>query len=297
MVCNVLLLSPTADQELFEGLLTLRLNPHCDNLWCLLTGHNVSQNFRTKCPLSLICKPAFSLFSRSQSAAETMSHPSILISDDEEPPQLTKQLMSPDANGNTSAKNNNATESDPPRAPSMDMEIKELLNGVAARLMPDAVGQVAVRSTTKSKSMEFNAKLMGLSMPDLSSQNKAWKEHPIIKLGREEVNSKFSEMVFGPESEKRMGCPPPAQPAKMQTVAAADTLSGSEMTKLPHVLRTEIPAGAKIETVEIKSKLPRVVEEESTAILWNSVRKFPANKIFNQFVSSIYATNLLDLSL
>ena len=230
-------------------------------------------NFKDK--MSLLPELHKGLYSsRSQSAADTISHPSLLISDDEEAPQLTPQKKAPDMNGNTSMRNNNSQEVEQMRAPSMDSEIKDLLSGVATRLMPDAVGHVAVKSTSKSKAMEFQAKLMGLPMPDMTSQHKAWKEHPLIQLGREEVNTKFSEMPFGPDSEKRLGCPPPSQAAKVQTTAAAETLCGADMTKLPHSLRAEIPAGAKIETVELKSKLPRVVEEETNQMLWNVVRKF-----------------------
>ena len=98
---------------------------------------------------------------------------------------------------------------------------------------------------------------MGLNIPEVNTQLKAWNEHPIIKMSREEVNSRFSDMPFGPESEKRLGCPPPAQAAKIQTMSAADTLTGSDMARLPHALRTEIPPGAKIETVDLKSRLPR----------------------------------------
>ena len=85
-------------------------------------------------------------------------------------------------------------------------------------------------------------------------------------------------MPFGQESEKRMGTPTPAQASKCQTTSAADTLSGQEMWRLPHSLRQEIPAGAKIETLELKSKLPKQVEDEATGLLWNSVRKFYENK-------------------
>ena len=95
-------------------------------------------------------------------------------------------------------------------------------------------------------------------------------------------------MPYGLDSEKRLGCPPPSVAAKIQTTAAAETLSGADMSRLPHALRTEIPKGAKIETVEMKSKLPRAVEEESTALLWNSVRNllkisYP-NSVFPCFV-------------
>ena len=92
------------------------------------------------------------------------------------------------------------------------------------------------------------------------------------------MNNRFSDMPFGQESEKRMGIPTPAQASKCQTTSAADTLSGQEMWRLPHSLRQEIPAGAKIETLELKSKLPKQVEDEATGLLWNSVRKFYENK-------------------
>lgn len=202
----------------------------------------------------------------------------MLISDDEEPPVLSPQKKASDVNGNLPLRNNNIMESELNRTPSMDAEIKGLLDGTAMELMPEAVGQLAPKSTGRSKAMEFTARLMGLPPPD-STQNRAWTEHPVIKMSREEVNNRFIDMPFGPESEKRMGCPPPAQAAKIQTTAAADTLQGTEMSKLPHALRSEIPSGAKIETVELKSKLPRAVEEETSTLLWNSVR----NDLINYF--------------
>ena len=209
---------------------------------------------------------------------DTVAHPSLEVSDDEEPPPvLTPQKKTPDINGNM-LRDMNPQEQDPLRAPNMDSEIKELLNGVARRLMPDAIGQVSSKPTPRSKSLEFSAKLMGLPAPDTSGHFKTWNEHPIIQMSREEVNNRFADMPFGPESEKRLGIPTPAQAAKVQTTAAAPTLSGAEMTKLPHQLRTEIPNGAKIETVELKSKIPRAVEEESSTMMWNSVRNFN-NKI------------------
>ena len=221
----------------------------------------------------------FFLFYRSQVAADWASHPSLLISDDEEePPVLSPQKPVKDVNGNL-LKDNEQNEQDPHRAPNMDSEIKELLNGVARRLMPDAVGQIPSKPTSRSKAMEFSAKLMGLPAPEQTSHIKAWTEHPILQLSREEVNSRFSEMPYGLDSEKRLGCPPPSVAAKIQTTAAAETLSGADMSRLPHALRTEIPKGAKIETVEMKSKLPRAVEEESTALLWNSVRNLLKNFI------------------
>ena len=243
---------------------------------------------RTTCHFFLIGKKFF-LFYRSQVLADWASHPSLLISDDEEePPVLSPQKPTKDLNGNL-LKDDDQPEQDPLKAHNMDSEIKNLLNGVAKRLMPEAVGLVPTKSSSRSKAMEFSAKLMGLPIPEVANQVKAWTEHPILKLSREEVNSRFSEMPYGLDSEKRLGCPPPSLAAKVQTIAATDTLSGADMGKLPHGLRTEIPKGAKIETVELKSKLPRAVEEESSALLWNSVRnsnKFHTNLCFNDWVSS-----------
>ena len=62
------------------------------------------------------------------------------------------------------------------------------------------------------------------------------------------------------------------------------------MSKLPHALRSEIPAGAKIETVELKSKLPRAVEEETSVILWNAVRKV---FMFNKNISNLGYVNYM----
>ena len=227
-------------------------------------------------------------FHRSQSAADTVSHPSLLISDDEEPPLLSPQGKIPDKNGNLPLKNNNMQDPDLTKTPSMDAEIKVLLDGTALELMPEAVGQVSLKSTSRSKAAEFSARLMGLPLPE--TVNRAWTEHPIIKMGREEVNNRFSDMPFGAESEKRLGCPPPAQAAKVQTTAASETLCGVEMSKLPHALRSEIPAGAKIETVELKSKLPRAVEEETSVILWNAVRKV---FMFNKNISNLGYVNYM----
>ena len=197
---------------------------------------------------------------------------------------LSPQKKIPDQNGNLPLRNNNTLEAEAGRTPGMDAEIKGLLEGTALELMPEAVGQVAAKSTNRSKAIEFSARLMGLTPPDVA-HNKAWNEHPIIKMSRDEVNSRFVEMPFGAESEKRLGCPPPAQATKVQMTSAADTLSGSEMSKLPHALRGEIPAGAKIETVEVKSKLPRVVEEETSGMLWTSVRNVVfENKMFKTLV-------------
>ena len=225
-------------------------------------------------------------FRRSQSAADTVSHPSLLISDDEEPPVLSPQKV-PDVNGNLLMRNNNVQDPELIKTPSMDTEIKALLEGTAMELMPEAVGQVAQKSSSKTKAMEFSARLMGVAIPETNA-NKAWKEHPIIKMSREEVNSRFADMQFGAEAEKRLGCPPPAQAAKIQTMAASETLSGTEMSRLPHSLRTEIPAGAKIETVEVKSKLPRVVEEEMSTLLWNSVRILEIKfKTWSRFLSNL----------
>ena len=228
-------------------------------------------------------------FHRSQSVSDTVSHPSLLISDDEEPPLLSPQGKIPDQNGNLPLRNNNIQDPDLAKTPSMDAEIKVLLDGTALELMPEAIGQITMKSTSRSKAAEFSAKLMGLPLPE--TVNRAWTEHPIIKMGRDEVNGKFMDMPFGAESEKRLGCPPPAIAAKVQTTSASDTLCGTEMSKLPHALRSEIPAGAKIETVELKSKLPRVVEEETSALLWNSVRKnFYSNKnIFRPELCKLHA--------
>ena len=212
-------------------------------------------------------------FRRSQSIADTISHPSLLISDDEEPPVLSPQKKTPDLNGNLLMRNMNTQDPELARTPSMDTEIKALMEGTAMDLMPEAVGQVAVKTSSRAKAMEFSARLMGVALPE-TNVNRAWKEHPIIRMSRQEVNDRFADMPFGAESEKRMGCPPPAQAAKIQTTAASDTLTGTEMSKLPHSLRNEIPAGAKIETVEVKSKIPRVVEEEMSTLMWNSVRNF-----------------------
>ena len=134
-------------------------------------------------------------FHRSQSAADTVSHPSLLISDDEEPPLLSPQGKVPDKNGNLPLKNNNMQDPDLNKTPSMDAEIKVLLDGTALELMPEAVGQVSLKSTSRSKAAEFSARLMGLPLPE--TVNRAWTEHPIIKMGREEVNSRFSDMPFG----------------------------------------------------------------------------------------------------
>ena len=204
---------------------------------------------------------------------DTVSHPSLLISDDEDPPVLSPQKL-PDLNGNSQLKNNNHQEAEGPKTHSMDAEIKGLLEGSAMELMPESVGYIPTKATNRTKAIEFSARLMGLAPPEAPNQVKAWKEHPIIRMSREEVNNRFMDMPFGAESEKRLGCPPPAQAAKVQTTAASDTLSGTDMSKLPHSLRSEIPAGAKIETVELKSKLPRAVEDETSGILWNSVRNY-----------------------
>ena len=153
-----------------------------------------------------------------------------------------------------------------------DAELKELLNEVAPKFTPAAVSILPTKATVKTKSLEFSARVMGIPPPDNSSQVKGWTEHPIIRLGREEVNARFADMPQNQDSEKRLGCPLPAQPNKLLTTVAAETLAGTEMHKLPHSLRSEIPMGAKIETVDPKAKLPKQVEDEAPGVLWNAVR-------------------------
>ena len=184
-----------------------------------------------------------------------------------------------DANGNVLIPNRNLTEAEAKSAPTLgnvDQEVKDLINGAAFRLRSDTVGQIATKTTLKAKQSEFTAKLMGLQLPETNHLNKGWTEHPAVRMGREEVNTRFSEMAFGPESEKRMGIPTPSQAMKTLAPTAADTLQGTEMHRLPHAMRQDLPQGAMIESIENKSKLPKQVEDEIPGLLWGMVR----NKVF-----------------
>ena len=175
---------------------------------------------------------------------------------------------------NLQIRNRNSQDPDEQKATPMgaEAEAKHLLNEVAPMLTPAAVGLIAAKPTVRSKTLEFSAKVMGIPPPDNSSQTNGWMEHPIVKLARDEVNTRFSDMPMGPETEKRLGCPTPAQAPKALTTVATDVLTGTEMHKLPHALRSEIPSGSKIETVDPKSKIPKQVEDETPAVLWNAIR-------------------------
>lgn len=113
---------------------------------------------------------------RTPLAHETVSHPSLDISDDEGPPKLSPQKL-PDFNGNLPIRSNNqeADDSKIQAMTSMDSEMKEILNGVALKLNPEAVGQIASKPTTKTKAMEFSARIMGISIPDTAHLNRGWK--------------------------------------------------------------------------------------------------------------------------
>ena len=196
-----------------------------------------------------------------------------LESDEEDLPPVLSPQKKTDVNSNLQIKDKNNTDTEKSTLlQGADLEVRELMNGSAAKLTPSAVGKVIVKPTNKTKATEFTAKLMGVPVPDNSHLTRGWKEHPVVKMGREEVNNRFSEMPHGPESEKRLGIPQPPSAMKSQTVSAEETLTGAEMNKLPQALRTEIPQGAKIETLELKAKLPKAVEDESAGILWNAVR-------------------------
>ena len=213
------------------------------------------------------------------------------VSDDEEdvkPPKLSPQKRTsgsdtmppakkaPDANGNVRIPNRNLTEQEQKSGTTLgniDQEVKDLLNSTAMRLKPDMTAQLASKATSKSKQSEFTAKLMGLQLPE-AQLNRGWTEHPVIQLGREEVNNRFSEMPFNNESEKRMGIPQPTQALKSLAPTAAETLLGADMHRLPHALRQDLPQGAKIESLENKSKLPKQVEDEIPGLLWAMVRIF-----------------------
>ena len=209
----------------------------------------------------------------------------IQLSDGEEdvkPPKLARQQPTQagpskkgtDSNGNLAIPNLNLADEDKPNTVmgNMDQEVRDLLNGPAKRLRADTVGQLTTKATSKSKQTEFAAKVMGLTLPDTTHLNRGWLEHPVVKLAREEVNTRFADMPYGQESEKRMGIPPPTVISKSITPTAAETLQGTDMHRLPHSMRNELPQGAKIESLENKSKLPKQVEEETNGILWGMVR-------------------------
>ena len=179
-----------------------------------------------------------------------------------------------DANGNLLIPNKNLTTEEKSGSVmgNIDQEVKDLLNGVAVKLQPNAVGQLATKPSNKTKQSEFAAKVMGLDLPDTNHLNKGWQEHPVIRMGRDEVNMRFQDMPHGPESEKRMGIPPPTLSAKTLAPTAAENLLGTEMHRLPHGMRADIPQGAKIESIENKSKLPKQVEDEAAGLLWGMVR-------------------------
>ena len=199
---------------------------------------------------------------------------------------LSSESMPPakkatDANGNIRIPNLNLAEPDNKSATTLgnvDQEVKDLINGTATRLRPDIVGQLTTKTSLKTKQSEFTAKLMGLQLPDTNHLNRGWNEHPAVRMGREEVNTRFAEMAFGADSEKRMGIPQPTQALKSLAPTAAETLQGTDMNRLPHPMRPDLPQGAKIESIDIKSKLPKQVEDEIPALLWGMVR----NKIFSK---------------
>ena len=232
----------------------------------------------------------------------------IQLSDGEEdvkPPKLVRQQPTQagpsakkgtDTNGNLAIPNLNLADEDKPSTimGNMDQEVRDLLNGPAKRLRADTVGQLTTKATNKSKQTEFAAKVMGLTLPDTTHLNRGWLEHPVVKLARDEVNMRFADMPQGQESEKRMGIPLPTVISKSITPTAADTLQGTDMHRLPHSMRTELPQGAKIESLENKSKLPKQVEEEASGILWGMVRtNWQINQIFLNIdltLSSMYIT-------
>ena len=191
--------------------------------------------------------------------------------------QMPPSKKAPDNNGNVQIPNKNlANDAEKPGhvLGNMEQEVKDLLNGTVRNLKPSAVGQLTTKATTKSKQSEFTARVVGLSLPDTTHLNRGWTEHPVIAMGREEVNARFQDMPFGQESEKRMGIPPPAQVSKALTPTAACTLQGTEMHRLPHNMRGDLPQGAKIESIENKSKLPKQVEDETAGLTWGMVRNF-----------------------
>jgi len=189
-----------------------------------------------------------------------------------------------------------------------DAEVKELLNGVATRLHPSAVGTMSAKQTLRvsnsaidklnsityikgckrvssrhstnnkhcvyslqHKSAEFNAKLMGVQIPELSDLTKGWKEHDIIAMARDEVNGAFSEVPITSDAEKRFWIPSPPTTLKCQAVSPAPTLTGIAMNRLPHSMRENLPQGTKIEVLEIKESLPKAVKDDLHNILWNAV--------------------------
>ena len=121
------------------------------------------------------------------------------------------------------------------------------------------------------KSAEFNAKLMGVQIPELSDLTKGWNEHEIIAMAREEVNRSFKEVPITSDAEKRLWIPSPPLTLKCQVVSPAPTLTGNAMNRLPHSMRENLPQGTKIEVLEIKESLPKAVKDDLHNILWNAV--------------------------
>ena len=128
-----------------------------------------------------------------------------------------------------------------------------------------------VYSFLQHKSAEFNARLMGVEIPEVSDLTKGWNEHGIIAIARDEVNRAFNEVPLTSDAEKRLYIPNPPTTLKCQTVSPAPSLTGIAMNRLPHGMRDNLPQGTKIEVLEIKESLPKAVQDDLHTILWNAV--------------------------